>query len=62
MLATPPAPPPVVQERKTLHTRIRADLDRVMRQYARDHHTSYQLVIEHALTEYFTARGLWPRD
>lgn len=67
MLAVPtrrPAPPPpaVRVPRVNLHTRIRADIDAVMRSYAAEHATSHQLIVEQALVEYFTTRGRWPAE
>lgn len=67
MLAAPerrPAPPPpaVRVQRTHLHTRIRTDIDDVMRRYAAEHATTHQLIVEAALIEYFTARGLWPSE
>ena len=46
----------------TLHMRLRADLDRAIRDYADQHGSNVTNTVEAAIAEYLTTRGIHPNQ
>lgn len=59
--ALPPAPPRGTRETRPSGYRIRVDLDDALREYQTQTGAKRFEILDHALEEYFSRRGLWPK-
>jgi hypothetical protein len=49
-------------ERVQVNARVRVEIEHVLRQFVRDHHTTVQSCVDLALEEFLTARGYRPDE